>query len=248
MSIISKYKALKICKELGDRCPSKSTINPSLLRRVAINDEFKLAYNRIQKNANSSVMITMYALDTGEITTLGTAKTKTQTLRDINLGKMKAIQEYRFFTVIRNPYTRVLSAFLDKFRQEKYQSQYTRFSLDIQGFTTFLHWLKDGGIFENTHWDLQQKQLLLPVEKYDRLIRFENLKTELTEFLLESGVPADRIQIPQSIKLSDGRFHKTNADSLIESFYNKNNQDLVWSCYEADFMKLGYEKNLPVNS
>ena len=90
--------------------------------------------------------------------------------------------------IIRNPYSRVLSAFLDKHKSRKIRERHGVWEPTPEGFAAFLGYLEAGGLGGNSHWDLQKKQMLLPLSAYDGVIHFENLREEMLGFLATRGL------------------------------------------------------------
>jgi hypothetical protein len=63
------------------------------------------------------------------------------------------------FTFVRNPYARVLLAYLDKVRTGKKIN-------GIRSFTEFCRYLGSGGLYHNAHWAPQTSVLGLPLHHY----------------------------------------------------------------------------------
>ena len=125
---------------------------------------------------------------------------------------------------------------------EKFRQKYREFSLDPSGFHEFVRWLDQGGLSNNGHWNLQSRQLCFQLEHYDAIVRFENYQSEVYDFLIDAGVPADRFNLTNSS--IRGRHHKTDADKKLQSFYDANTQKLVRKMFETDFELLGYDDDL----
>ena len=230
-----------IRRSLNKKSINLNTHRFSLLNRVVINQEFKLAYNRIQKNANSSIVMLMHSIANNHHSDVGLAKEKLTSLRTMSLTEISELHSYKFFTVVRNPYSRTLSAFLDKFRREDFRQLYGDFSLDKKGFSKFLRWLDEGGIHENSHWDLQAKQLLIPITQFDHVFRFENFSEELLAFLENMGVTKKNLNLSKSVRTPRGRIHNTQADDLVKYFYDNDNKQIIRSCLKEDFEILDYD-------
>jgi len=76
---------------------------------------------------------------------------------------LEDLGRYSWFTVIRDPYSRTLSAFLDKFRREEFIRQFRAFEMTADGYLQFLYWLADGNLGANSHWNLQTRAMLMPL-------------------------------------------------------------------------------------
>jgi len=89
----------------------------------------------------------------------------------------------------------LLSGFLDKHRYNGAKEKYGQFDLTPCWFRGFVTWLEDGGIVRDSHWDLQIKLMLLPLEKYSYVFRFESLRNDMKLFLSkhEIHLKSDRL-------------------------------------------------------
>ena len=128
---------------------------------VMLYPSVKCAYNRIKKSANSSTLMFM-----GDALTANGYSQRTATDLEnyhnykhksiehgVSLSKtwrpsdLKSFQNYFWFTVVRNPYTRLLSAYLQKGQEKERQLpqfiEYPGFDqLDPNGFRDFLSFLE----------------------------------------------------------------------------------------------------------
>lgn len=217
-------------------------INSGAVRRVAVFPNLGLAYNRIKKNANTSTVILLRQIETGMIEERNAAKWNARTFFDLSTSELKSLDHLHSFVIIRNPYSRTLSAFLEKFRSSHYQRRYGMFSLTPEGFGEFLVWLGKGGLTKDRHWDLQTKLMMLPLKGYDTVLHFENYQSELVALLETRG-----------IKLPDNALHQlypsdttknTGADAKLQQFYTPWRANLVREFFAADFAALGYKTTL----
>lgn len=218
-------------------------VNWRAWKRVAVYPKLGLAYNRIKKNANTTVVMLLREMETGVVESRKTAKDNSPKIRDLSIPEILGVRKCFFFVVVRNPYSRVLSAFLNRFTDEGSRQRHGRFELNPRGFAAFVEWLKDGGLDKNAHWDLQTKLMLLPLEKYDFVVRFENFKPEMLS-LLESN----------ALTPPDGRLDglyptdtnkKTSADARLREFYTPRLIGIVADLYARDFDALGYSTAFP---
>ncbi|MFU8779885.1 MAG: sulfotransferase family 2 domain-containing protein [Kiritimatiellia bacterium] len=214
---------------------------------VAVFPELGLAYNRIKKNANTSVMILLRQLAYGVVDSRKEAKRKSKTLLDLSLAELRSLDPLHLFVVIRNPYSRVLSAFLDKFRDESYRRRYGTFDLTPDGFGQFLVWVERGGLTRNGHWNLQTSRMISSkLETYDTVIRFERFRDELVDMLRarDIAIPEDCLR---ELYPSD-QTKRTDASTKLHAYYNAERRDRVASIYASDFALLDYpiDFHLPV--
>lgn len=213
--------------------------------RLAVYPGLGITFNRIQKNANTMAVYLLREIESGEVEQVVYAKAKARKFTDASYADIWSLRKHTFFVIVRNPYSRVLSAFLDTFRRrEDYQGRYGPYEFTPQGFAAFVDWLAAGGRDQNKHWNLQVDHLFIPIDKYDAVIRFENLKEEMDAFLRSRGLepPADRLNGPYP---AEGQ-KRTAADAKLREFYTPRVADIVADLYAADFETLGYSREFPV--
>lgn len=210
--------------------------------RVAVFPELGLAYNRIKKNANTSTVILLRHLESGNIEDRNAAKQNVRRYVDLDNAQLDAIDALHLFVIIRNPYSRVLSAFMDKFRSERYQRRFGRFPISPDGFGDFLKWLEAGGLSRDAHWDLQTKLMMLPLSSYDSVIQFDNFREGLITLLTARG-----ITVPDGA-LADlypsDKMKKTGSSSKLREYYTPERIKIVQRLYAKDFSELGYSTDL----
>ena len=218
-------------------------VNLRAAKRVAVYPSLGLAYNRIKKNANTTVVMLLREMETGAIEGRKAAKSNSKNFLELSKVEIAELREACFFIVIRNPYSRVLSAFLDKFRNTDYQVRHGPFDLSPEGFDAFVEWLSDGGLDKDAHWDLQTKLMFLPLAKYDAVVRFENFEEDMGHLLKtrELSPPPDRLG-----SLNPGDTSKrTSSDSRLQDFYNQQVAAIVADLFAIDFHELGYSRDFP---
>lgn len=211
-------------------------VNWKAANKVAVYPGLNLAYNRIKKNANTTVAILLREMESGVREGGGAAKDNSFNLRTIPLSAICNVRRFCFFVVVRNPYSRVLSAFLNKFQHHSYRKMYGTFDLTPDGFAAFVVWLRHGGLNKDRHWDLQTKLTFLPIEKYDAVVRLENFDIEMHSLLESNDLrpPEGRLK---------GRY--PSANSRLQEFYNPGLVSLVAELYGKDFDELGYSRAFP---
>ncbi|WP_168732940.1 sulfotransferase family protein [Aliigemmobacter aestuarii] len=149
---------------------------------------------------------------------------------------------YRRFTFCRNPYTRVLSAYLDKLVTNEWERKR---HLPIFGFEpgarpTFLEFLERLSGIEDRMRDIHymtQRRLTggvggLQMDYIGRFERFgEDFQTFKRRFYDDSSTEDYQ---------SFGKHHASDAGSKIDSHYGPAEIALVQSIYAADFTQFGY--------
>ena len=213
-------------------------INSSAVKRIAIFPKYRVAFNRIQKNANSTTMLILDCVQNGKISSIERSKDQVNPILKARLRGPIALSDYKLLLVTRSPYSRTLSAFLYKFQIEEFIKKHRDFEKTPSGFIEFLHWLQDGGLDKDAHWDLQTKSMILPFSYYTHVVKVENYDKLMTKFLTEIGASE---HVPEIVKISHlGRPHGTDAAKKLEYFYDRKAKKIVSSLYEKDFLELQY--------
>lgn len=143
------------------------------------------------------------------------------------------------FCFVRNPFSRALSCYLDKFSKAR-KNQRAQ-SCDLLGlpndesltFHDYLRAVKDQPDHQrNVHW-MSQSYLLYPAGmRYDFIGRFEHLAADLEKLLEKLGIPLETLQTVAP--------HATSASQKIETHFGPREIDLVREIYEEDFATFGY--------
>ena len=167
---------------------------PIVDRRLAISHDWKYVYARIPKAANSTVVATLHAVETGRsiIAEIGPIKRSFAAFSQLDEQGLERVEADDFrFSFVRNPYTRILSAYLDKIAGGKRVSGGKRGM--VTGFlgrsphadvalADFVDHLEFGdGVRSNGHWAPQVDMLVMPPERFDHIGRVEQLEAGMHE-------------------------------------------------------------------
>lgn len=205
----------------------------------------KVFYNRIPKAANSTmvkILLTLTELGEGD----GHTHYKRILPSHVRMppSEVQALASgiYTRFTVVRNPYDRVLSAYKEKILCRR--RQLSRFSSalgvsdgQIPSFETFCRFIDSGGLHRDAHWAPQSDLLLLPLEDYDVIGRVESLSGDIERIFAALGKPTPSV-IP--------RVNQTERTKSVRSHYTEDSQNIVRRLYKRDFDLFGYDpENLP---
>ena len=148
------------------------------------------------------------------------------------------IRDRYLFSMVRNPFARVLSAYLDKVkhRNDIYLSFARYVGIDLAkdiSFTEFLtHLAAMRGRVLNRHWAPQTGVIQARALRYDFVGALETIGDDLGLILRNCGFSDSHIQsfIP----------HARKSGSKIADFYDDTATDLVREIYRDDFRLLGY--------
>ena len=164
----------------------------------------------------------------------------------------------RKYAMVREPYSRVLSAYLNKVESRLPLAPVTdaedhfhkvvrdidafrRDALDTNthpevSFEVFLLWLRDSGSWfvNDEHWVTQTILLRQPEVSFDYIGRFENMAADSDHLLkamgCDQGFPSQK----------DLNFAPTGALSKVDRYYNTSCYALVGKIYETDFSSFSY--------
>ena len=164
--------------------------------------------------------------------------------------------EYTRLAFVRNPYSRVLSAYLNKIdarlnKQTNNPDHFDRVVADIDefrklnlecdkypavSFEVFLLWLKQSrSIYTfDEHWKSQTLLLDYKHVHFTKIGKFEELTTEAGSFIELLGA---EVSFPSQ---KDIKFEPTKASDKLTRYYNEDSYELVSEIYKDDFINFGY--------
>ena len=214
--------------------------------RVVVDFERGFLYNRIPKAANTTLMSALYqdyfdeSLSSNEVA--GRGKSFHAVPSELREEKVDEVQKLYKFTFVRNPYSRILSAYLGKIGQPESRKEYRRKTPalfrkfgDNPSFEDFCKYLAEGGAYDNKHWAPQISLLIFPPEEFDFIGKIENLSQDFEQVI--SNVPAlEGNEIPGRVGTT------TSASDKLDQYYDKEKYDLIYELYREDFQRFGYDK------
>ncbi|MCY3770096.1 MAG: sulfotransferase family protein [Gammaproteobacteria bacterium] len=148
------------------------------------------------------------------------------------------------FCFVRNPYARVLSAYLDKIVNNMPAKKEILALLDgdrenLQrdvSFGEFVDAISRQSVSEmNPHWRVQYYQTFQEQIRYDFIGRCENLEEDLRSILEKINPQYEKYWGRESR-------HATHARSLLHKFYGKETESMVYNLYKQDFEAFGYSR------
>lgn len=168
----------------------------------------------------------------------------------------RKIKKYSF---VRDPYTRILSAYLNKvepyvegirgehddnsyfYKIYQYINDYRLNVLPEEktvNIFCFLHWINNvnDAHTKNEHWMPQTDLLRVGEIEYDFIGRFENLDEDAKFLLQEMGCD---VAFPSQSKI---HFAPTDASDKVRRYFGSREARLVNEIYEQDFTLFGYKR------
>jgi chondroitin 4-sulfotransferase 11 len=195
-----------------------------------INDMHKLIFIHIPKNAGISIEEALFGKKIGH-----------KSILQFEAHNEKKYDEYFKFTVVRNPFDRLVSAFhfLKKGGINPVDKKWSDKNLmNIDDFESFVYKLKDKKfakkVLNQQHFRPQYKYLVTSkgTLNIDLIMKFENLSS-------------DFVKLTDMINMKDKTLeHKNKSDrNSWEEYYDENSKELIHKLYQKDF-ELFYEKRL----
>jgi hypothetical protein len=242
---LTAARAGLIRREIARTLPGVE-IDSATAKRLAVFPRLGIVYNRIQKNANTTTMLLLDALEVGRLRSIPDSKGQHLLFYRSWLTGRFNLQGARYLVIVRAPHARALSAFLFKFRVMRHtaMARYGReFPVTPQGFHDFLIWLRDGALSRDLHWDLQLASLALPVEVFTDIVHIEHYEPEMRAFLAKTRLAASGAlgDIDFATLRQLGSPHATRAQDRGEDFFTPATRQLVSDIYARDFAAFGYD-------
>lgn len=226
---------------LSLRYPSHSRENIGRVDCVAVFPRLGIVYNRIKKSANTSIVAWLADLEGVEYDSLSSVKRAVPNPKTLSVRQAWHFGRYYSFTFVRNPYSRVLSAYLDKVATSNPLYAATPGSgqaATVEGFEAFLDYLQSGGLHANRHWWPQIDLLYKPVDQFSFIGKVENMAEDMEKVIANAKLkPHGRpdFHSPHSVKK-----RATSAANKVNAFYSQRARNAVNSLYRQDFETFGY--------
>jgi len=202
--------------------------------RGMVDMELGFFCNRVPKAANSTVVTNLARLKFGRDIDSPDAKRMFTTPARLSKADVERFPSLFKFTVVRNPYTRTLSAYLDKIERRALragkESSFRDFLLQAKSQRRFL--------FSNAHWAPQSSLMLIPVEQFDFIGKVESLSDDLAEI-------TRRIRPELEQTLSSFKKNATGAGDKLRQYYDDELIALVQDLYRDDFTTFNYSTEFP---
>lgn len=195
----------------------------------------QLAYIRIPKSANTSVSYAMLGKKFPGLKEKNPDETQINFLADVNLLSVKEIAGKFFFTVVRNPFARLVSVYRDFFETSHAEFIYSDYLFGILpqtiSFAEFVNRISHiPDRLKDQH--LRPQHLFVkPYEEKGIAVKFFQLEDSpaLENFLKENGMELT---------------HRNKSREAYDytQYYNSTILRQVFDLYEADIKKFGYNQ------
>ena len=221
-------------------------------KRALVSRPYKYCYFRIPKCANSSVLRTLAYYDNqlpydendhrGGVYKLlysGIEKSGCWTAKGL-------LNNYFCFTFVRNPYARLLSAYLDKLVNKTGDAKYEHVKARIRdlsekgevSFDGFVKYLEVDGVYANAHWCPQHKLMPLDPKDIHFIGHVETFSQDIEELVNRifgaSTYAGDKTRTAG----------QTSASQRLTDFYTSDLAERVYGLYQDDFSCFGYSQNI----
>jgi len=163
-------------------------------------------------------------------------KAKTEDLERSIFGKP-------VFSLVRNPYTRLLSAFLDKIERDKKEKRHlllgmgeaTNRKVEFSEFVSFL--CQQNSREMDAHYSPQAFLMQIEYVPYTKIGSVEDIDLSIEEVL---GLAYNDVHS----KGVEFRHHRTDASSVLQQYYTEELASKVLDRYQIDFDTFGYRRAL----
>jgi hypothetical protein len=208
----------------------------------------RFIYAEIPKAASSTILLTLQRIETGdrawrpaELHRRATSPLLSPlSAPDEFLGALVSPDYFRF-SFVRDPYTRTLSAYLDKLARPEPERAMRLKALGLRrdsqpSFAEFLEILtaRDPASYD-VHWARQSDLAAPDVIAYDIVGHFDSFDADIAAVL-------DRLGHDKSWR-GDARRHQTGADTQAEALIGLRERRLIESIYAADFNRFGFRRS-----
>ncbi|MBM5801538.1 MAG: sulfotransferase family protein [Cyanobacteria bacterium M_surface_10_m2_179] len=237
----------------------RQPVHAAAVRNLLIYPQAGLAYNRIKKSGNSSMLLYLrdalapgspqasqpYNRAKDEAIALGC--TMRQLLR--RPRALLRLPQCFFFTVMRDPRARLLSGFLEKVgsgHAQRYSAAGGFGDASPQGFERFLTYLEEGGLHDDAHWWPQVDLMAFAPDQFDAIYQLESIDQHLPALLRQRGLTVDGLdcsrphRVEQQFTVPGKPFKLKQAASKLQHYLAPGVEERIVRLYEPDFYAGGY--------
>jgi hypothetical protein len=150
------------------------------------------------------------------------------------------------FCFVRNPYERILSAYMDKIKNNRKEKSgilrqlgYDEENLEQYiSFKDFIYAIVQTPVsYMNGHWRLQYYQTFQDSINYDFIGKLENFENDFSKVF-------SKITNKENVYINSLVLNKTGSKDLMSEYYDEELRDLVYSKYFIDFEYFDYKPEL----
>lgn len=226
----------------------------NLHQAVAVYPDQRLIYNRIKKSGNTRIVAFLNDQFRGD-SFESSRRLKAALVRpfDLSVRDLRGLESFYSFTFVRNPYGRVLSAYLDKLATRRGTRQKPKRDgrpghhafpgygeNSPEGFARFLDYLDTGGLYANRHWWPQADLLFQPADRFGFIGHLERMVEDMGRVMSDLGRdPACAEVLGRPHRLEEGR-RQTGTAEREAAFYTARGREIVARLYARDFALFGY--------
>lgn len=211
---------------------------------VSIYPSHKLILNRIKKSGNTTIVAFLNDVLVGNsYSDPEGLKKKLVRPFDLNVHELRSLPAYRSVVFVRNPYDRVLSAYLGSGRITKTRRGFHFGQNSKAHFHEFLEFLDNGGLYVDRHWWPQVDLLFQPPEEFTFVGKLENVVADMAAMLRLIGVEAEaasRLKEPHEIESRGHNGKIRSAQAKGQSYYTDDGRAVVARLYRRDFERFNY--------
>jgi len=217
----------------------------NLIQSIRYSREYKYVYLNNPKAACSTVKRTLWSQHRGHAALETPNQIHSRKLWDEDFGDA-LFDDVFWFTVVRNPFARILSCYLDKIKEDNVIKKLfcQRYNLNYNrniSFNLFLETIQNEDPWtDDPHWRPQTINVLQPLARINFIGYVETLQSDLKKVF-------SRL-FGKSLQLASQRDHARNATAVMDSYYGAKEINLVLIKYANDFSTFHYSDNIKYQS
>lgn len=216
---------------------------------VAFFPELRLVFNRIKKSGNTSALLTLNKIAGREDPENSEAPKSQRSIRRTPLRTIVASRDFATLTIVRDPASRVLSAYHNKVGsglKARHRNLPGFGDASPDAFETFLRHISTTDEPVDPHFWPQARLLIKPAGKFTFIARLENLAREMAPVLKSLGVdPRHAALFAGPHPLEANRPAKITSSNTKVKTVTPRAAEMIFEMYDADYRAFGYEKRLP---
>ena len=218
---------------------------------VNISEKFNYMYVETPKVACTALKVLLHRLELNDVDRTivrpgfihqpGNSPLKSPSEIEDFDGRM---HEFFSFCFVRNPYTRLLSAYLEKIVRNKKPKEKILKAMSIDpgnietevSFEDFVRVVVEQNVEQmDKHWRSQVDQTYQSSIDYDFVGKLESLTEDLATVMNVLQIEEYKIFLHER-----GGVHETNATDIVAEYYTREIKTLVYKKFEADFDTFDY--------